>query len=217
MVSCGWTEYKFLLKKGQISNKFSGGGIEIFGHERHLKIAKQHLSYIETNAARRKGRAKIGYDRYPIDMDPALVVSIFSALAVEASVNMFIEERMLLFADTAEKEFSPLAGWIMGGRYNIRKRIELINLLSPELKLDYTKDGFKELFEYRNRWVHYKGDYFEGFVEFVNPKDSKVKKKFMRHISYNGVSSEDIKKAKEHYKLAVSIIKKLELPPYLSH
>ena len=186
------------------------GGVVILGHERHLKIARQHLSYIQENIKRRKAPTKFANktfhpeEDYPVDINHALVTSIFSALAVEAALNSFITVKISHFTlDCKKVKF--LAGWITDERYGVEKKIKLINKLVPNLKLKYRQDGIEELFQYRNKWVHYKGRYTGEKISLIGGRiETPV------HFTYPGVKFDEIKKAEEHYKIAVTVIEKLK-------
>lgn len=189
-----------------------GGGVIIHGYEHFLKIAKRHLSYIERNAKRKNNKISqtLGDRNYPVEIDHALVVSIFSALAVEAILNYYIEIKMLKFTNSADKNFIFLGKLITEDKnwYPIRKRVKIVNKLNPKIKLNYNKDGFKDLFDYRNEWVHFSGILSEG--DTFNLKNGRVIKEFQRSVKHKPITVLEIGTAKQHFKYAEKIIKKIE-------
>lgn len=157
------------------------------GVDRFIDIAKKHLQYIKRS---KKGPLYIDINEFHA-CDHALIVSIFSAAAVEAAINNFILLRLAFYTD--KKYRALLINLILKKPKTIEERLKIIENMEPNLKLKNDKE-LKELFKYRNDVLHYKGKYEE----------------YKKSVTFKGPSIKEIELASKHFETAQRVVKLLD-------
>ena len=139
--------------------------------------------------------------------DHALVVTVFSAVAVESAISEFILKRLY---DTPEQYRSLLIRLCHDRRVYFDERLKTIDELEPGLNLEKNKE-LRKLNSDCNKIKHYRGEYWDREKPSIYPETRKIAEKAKKGISYQGPSLAQIESAFGHYKTAGEILELLAM------
>jgi hypothetical protein len=177
--------------------------------KRLLAIAKRHLGYIERSRAK---RITIPGDLKP---DHGIVVSIFSAAAVEVGLNLFLSIPILYIKDeNVRKFFGALVTKYL--RLSIPQKIEFVCEFCSNIKQNKALlKRVRALFEYRNSVLHSSPEYAEPLGlpdwDWEEVPSQISEKDLIRHpqLISRGTSTLEIEEAFHHYQTALDFLGKL--------
>jgi hypothetical protein len=175
--------------------------------ERFLDIAKTHIKYIE--------KSKSKEIRIPgVLVDHALIVSIFSAAAIEAALNLYVAIPVLYIQDPDTRSF--MANLLTRClRMSVPAKIRIVcqynDTIAARKKL--LKD-IQELFAFRNSIMHSTPEYWEGdwlssrFSDAAGYKPGRGQS--IPSLSVYSESSDEFDAALRHFKVAQEFLKELK-------
>lgn len=190
-----------------MSEPFSiGSAYEV---KRLLAIAKRHLDYIKRSNTNRP--LLIG-DLKP---DHGIVVSIFSAAAVEVGLNLFLSIPILYIKDENIRKFFALL-LTKYLRLTVPQKIGVVCELCPQIRRNKTLlKRVRALFEYRNSVLHSYPEYSEALglpeVDFGELPTTISEEDLIRQpqLTSRGISLLEIEEAFSHYQTALDFLGKL--------
>lgn len=177
--------------------------------DRFMDIARKHLDYI--------GKIKRGELKLPgIIGDHGVVVSVFSAASIEATINLYILIPIVFIKDNQIRLFygNLLAKYF---RSSIPSKLHFVSETFPELKKKKNLlKKIEKIFSYRNRIMHSALEYGETneseYYFNQNEPKTKVSKNTVPEFRFDSdINSEkDIKLAHEHFRIAKEFIETMK-------
>jgi hypothetical protein len=189
-------------------------GFTIDSHDavkRLLAIAKKHLGYIG------KSQSKTITVPGDLKLDHAIVVSIFSAAAIETGLNLFITIPILLIKDANIRRFLGVLV-TKHSRLSMPQKIEFACEFCPQIKRDKALlKRVRALFEYRNSILHSSPEYIEPLglpdLDWEELPSKITEEDLVRHpqLVLRGTSSSEVQEAFQHYQTALDFLGKLSV------
>lgn len=172
----------------------------------YLAVASEHLTLLQQ--AWESGRPVIGTDGESEHFHHALVVIVFSAMAVEYAVGELLAVRMLLQTPDPQRRLFRDSR-ILRGQVSDKLRLLKTATQIPDNVISKVQD----LFEYRNNLVHTQVEYVEvpPGTPVVNPEEERIdlSAETARYLSFPWFATDVLSKAEEYYRLAVSVVESL--------
>lgn len=189
-----------------------------------LFIAKKHLDYIR-RIGERPVRISTDVTRDDIRLHHALVAIVFTAVAVEAGVNIYITAPALYATDERQRRFFALLATRFARGIGISQKLDFLQKTSSELLSNELVTTIRHLFERRNQLVHAGLTYAEplglrddlsdegegipdGAAASAISADLKPRPGLTGSIM---LSSEDLQAAFEYYGAAEELLERLPL------
>lgn len=177
--------------------------------KRLLAIAKRHLGYIA------RSRSKTITVPGDLKLDHAIVVSIFSAAAVEVGLNLFITIPILLIKDEKIRRFLGVLV-TKHSRLSVPQKIEFACEFCPQIKQDNVLlRRVRALFAYRNSVLHSSPEYAEPLglrdLDWEELPSKITEEDLIPHpqLLSRGTSSSEVGEAFQHYQTALDFLAKL--------
>lgn len=189
-----------------------------------LFIAKRHLNYIR-RAGKRPLRISTDVTRDDVRLHHALVAIVFTAVAVEAGVNIYIAAPALHMTDERQRRFFALLATKFIRRIGTSQKLDFLQESCSELASSEVVTTVRRLFERRNQLLHAGLTYAEPLAlrdELIEEAEDALNGAAGEATSADleprpgltassGLSSEDLHAAFDYYRAAEELLDRLPL------